>query len=289
MSIFVSLAVVFALVLDQTAPDGALSFEAASVKPSEMSVNRMYRATCQGGPGSRFRDQFICTDATVAIMAMAALDIQPYQLPGAKVDGGPRFEVRAIIPKGASREQVRTLFQELLKERFHIAYHFEKREMPVLELVKIGNGAKLRPSPTNAPPPEASGADGGAKKASVGPALSFGSYSLGTSVTGAICFEGNGVSLSELVSFLTRRLERKVTDSTGLMGNLEYSLCFKDDLAGGTGAAPVIDTRVLAGYEADAPDLATALKEQLGLKLLVGKTLLDVLIIDHIDKVPTPN
>jgi uncharacterized protein (TIGR03435 family) len=73
------------------------------------------------------------------------------------------------------------------------------------------------------------------------------------------------------------------------MGNLEYSLCFKDDLAGGSGAAPLIDTRVLAGYEADAPDLATALKEQLGLKLLVGKTLLDVLIIDHIDKVPTPN
>jgi uncharacterized protein (TIGR03435 family) len=38
-----------------------------------------------------------------------------------------------------------------------------------------------------------------------------------------------------------------------------------------------------------APDLFTALEKQLGLKLEKSKISLDVIVIEHIDKVPTEN
>ena len=187
----------------------------ASVKPDDMSAPRMYRAECQGGPGARFKDYFYCTDATAATMVMAAFGLQQYELSGAPQDSGPRYEVRAVIPKKATREQIRIMLQNLLKERFHFAYHFEKREMPVSKLVKIGNGTRLRPASTDELPPEESGGAATGKKTSGPPPLSRGNSSLGITVTGVLSLEGNGVPLSELIANLSHRLERKVTDETG--------------------------------------------------------------------------
>jgi uncharacterized protein (TIGR03435 family) len=40
---------------------------------------------------------------------------------------------------------------------------------------------------------------------------------------------------------------------------------------------------------ADSPDLFTALQEQLGLKLEQRKGPVEVLVIDHVEKIPTQN
>jgi uncharacterized protein (TIGR03435 family) len=37
------------------------------------------------------------------------------------------------------------------------------------------------------------------------------------------------------------------------------------------------------------PDLAAAVQQQLGLRLVPGKAMLDVVVIDKIEKVPTAN
>jgi len=46
---------------------------------------------------------FVCTEATVARMAMIAFGLKPYQLPGSSLDSGPSFEVVARVSKGATQ------------------------------------------------------------------------------------------------------------------------------------------------------------------------------------------
>jgi uncharacterized protein (TIGR03435 family) len=251
----------------------------------------MYRATCQGGPGTRFKDFFYCTDATTGIMAMAAFDLKPYQLSGIKLDDAARFEVRATIPAGTTHDQVLTMFQNLLKERFHFAWHFEKREMPVFELTKIGDGPRLRPWSDEPEAAEDSGA-AAAKTASGRPPLKRGGVGMGNSLTGngVHYFEGNGVPLSELINdVISFRLKRKVIDRTGLTGDFKISLYYKDEADVDPAALSRNEIKSPPGYDPDPPDLTGALKEQLGLKLASRKDFVDVLIIDRFDKVPTPN
>jgi uncharacterized protein (TIGR03435 family) len=45
----------------------------------------------------------------------------------------------------------------------------------------------------------------------------------------------------------------------------------------------------MAPVEAAGPTLFAALKNQLGLRLVGGKEPIDVLVVDHADRVPTPN
>jgi uncharacterized protein (TIGR03435 family) len=78
-------------------------------------------------------------------------------------------------------------------------------------------------------------------------------------------------------------LGRNVIDRTGLTGTFDVHLKWAvDDLAGlgGPGAAPSLDPPGLSIF--------TALREQLGLKLESTKGLVEVLVIDRIEK-PSAN
>jgi uncharacterized protein (TIGR03435 family) len=67
---------------------------------------------------------------------------------------------------------------------------------------------------------------------------------------------------------------RPVIDRTGLTGDFDVELTFAPF------NAPAADST--------APDLLTAVQEQLGLKLESTKALVDVLVIDHVER-PTPD
>jgi uncharacterized protein (TIGR03435 family) len=41
--------------------------------------------------------------------------------------------------------------------------------------------------------------------------------------------------------------------------------------------------------EPEGPDIFEALREQLGLRLESGRSLVDILVVDHVDKTPTEN
>ena len=84
-------------------------------------------------------------------------------------------------------------------------------------------------------------------------------------------------------------LRRPVIDKTGLTGKYDFSIDFRMDLRGlglppGPGGAAPADSASEPG-----PDLAAAVRQQLGLSLVAGKAKLDVLIIDKAEKVPTAN
>jgi uncharacterized protein (TIGR03435 family) len=69
---------------------------------------------------------------------------------------------------------------------------------------------------------------------------------------------------------------RRLVDQTGLQGNYAWSIEY---------APP---QRAADARPADAPDIFTAVREQLGLRLQPERNKVPVLVIDHIER-PTPD
>lgn len=271
-----------ALAYAQT-PNSSLSFEVASVKPSPPPQGSMRTQGCFGGPGTRSPGQYVCTDATVAMMVRTAFGLRPYQLPGVSMTDGLTYDVRAPIPAGATQAQLRVMLQNLLIARFGLKYHLEKREMPVYTLVVGKDGPKLKVSP-----PESASPAGGEPaapafppKRTMGPygvsvpSLSRGQKSSSTGRNGVKSFSAGAGTMDQLAEDLSNELGRPVTDATGLTGEYDYTLTFLRESA--------------TESDSDAPTLLTAVQEQLGLKLEKGRGSVDVIFIDHVEKSPTAN
>jgi uncharacterized protein (TIGR03435 family) len=265
------------------------SFEAASVKASAPPGAMRVRG-CRGGPGTRDPGMYVCTDATVPIMVMAAFDLKPYQLPGASTDSGSSYEVRATIPKGATEAQVRVMLQNLLTERFGLKYHFEKKEMPVYTLTVGKSGPKLKASPPEAAaaPPDVSEPMPRMRPGPYGiflPAsMPRGSRVSGTTANCTKSLSAGGATTDQIADYLSGELARPVANATGLAGEFDVTLVFASE-GGGCNAS----TSTQPGAASDAPSLPGAVEEQLGLKLEKGSGLVDVFSIDHVEKNPTAN
>lgn len=89
-------------------------------------------------------------------------------------------------------------------------------------------------------------------------------------------FMAIGQGLAGLTSQLSGRLGHPVVDKTGLTGKYDFNVEFSPE------------SNVRAGLDA-LPDLATAVQQQLGLRLEKGKAMLDVIVVDKAEKVPTAN
>jgi uncharacterized protein (TIGR03435 family) len=77
----------------------------------------------------------------------------------------------------------------------------------------------------------------------------------------------------------------RVIDKTGLDGLYDFTL----EYAGGWGPGGA-DPRPLPDGQSDtASTFFDAIRQQLGLQLKESKAPLDVLVVDHMDKVPTAN
>jgi uncharacterized protein (TIGR03435 family) len=73
---------------------------------------------------------------------------------------------------------------------------------------------------------------------------------------------------------LTTQLGRPVLDRTQLTGNFSFELYFTPENSTDVGSEP---------------SLSGAVREQLGLRLEARKAPVELLIIDHVEKVPTGN
>jgi uncharacterized protein (TIGR03435 family) len=80
---------------------------------------------------------------------------------------------------------------------------------------------------------------------------------------------GENVSFEGVSSMLSTATGSPVVDRTGINGLYDF------------------DIRYAASPDSNLPDLFTAIQEQLGLRLQPAKLTLDVLVIDHVDRIPT--
>ena len=213
------------------------AFEVASVKPSppgaaERSLTRQ--------PGAKLS----ASNATVKMLIFLAYQLMPFQ-----VTGGPDWvgsegfdiQAKAENPK-ATPEQFREMLQRLLVERFHLQYHLATKELPIYTLVVAKSGSKLVEA-------KAEGLDVGMRNEGRGRLV------------------GVKATMPMLAGSLTRVLQRKVVDETGLKGGYSFTLQFAPD-----------------ENATDMPSIFTALEEQLGLALKGGRGPVEVFVIDGAER-----
>jgi uncharacterized protein (TIGR03435 family) len=251
-------------------------FEVASIKPSPASSGPI-RVGSRGGPGTNDPGLFICENCGAAMLLRRAFDLQDYQLSDQVWMQSTRFNVAARIPEGATREQFLLMLRNLLTERLKLKFHYEKKETQAYELVVMKNGPKMKESsavpdredtPARPPTEFKRDADGF-------PILPLGrELALVTTADGRAAMSESETTMEQLARILTAQVNQPVTDATGLHGKYDFTLHWV-----GEGAA-LVDA---------GPNIFRALQEQLGLKLESKKGMVDVLIVDHLEKTPTEN
>jgi uncharacterized protein (TIGR03435 family) len=265
-----------ATVLGQ-APPAEPVFEVASVKPN--------RSGDQGASiGIRPGGQVVVTNNTLRNIVRNVYGIQNYQ-----IVGGPdwfdrdRFDIVAKAgDPNATPEQLQTMARRLLADRFKLVVHFETREVPVYALVVQSPGRfgpQMRPaafdcSTQGAGPPPAGTAI---------PAWPPNRPLCGTRTTPGRLIAG-GVLMADLARNISNFAGRLTTDDTGLTERFDLFVEWTPDQLPPPGQLPP----GLPAPPTDAPDLFTAVQEQLGLRLDSRRAPADVLVIDSASQ-PTPD
>lgn len=175
-------------------------------------------------------------------------------------DGWNWYDIEAIAPGSPSEDDLRLMFQSLLEDRFKLKAHRETRELTTYDLVLAKGGSKMQTAHSESKIT----VDG--RPIGAGSAIAFGA-------DGAHLV-GKGATMEQLVASLSGRMSAPVRDRTGLTGTFDYSVVFaRDDNPADMSGLPV---------------LTTAIQNDLGLKLVVGKGPVEVLIVDHVEK-PSAN
>jgi|HubBroStandDraft_1064217.scaffolds.fasta_scaffold170609_1 uncharacterized protein (TIGR03435 family) len=275
-----AIAALFAIV--STALFGQLAeFEAASVRPHAAGVPGTYPPT--GGVGTNDPERIVYNGFTLGALLLPAFGVNhSYRILGPDWLNGDqdRYDVAAIIPAGATKEQFSLMLQRLLVERFQIASHWEKKEVSGYGLLVGKNGPKMNASGSKENGiggPQEGTAKSECSKLHVGKSPDV---QVSASPKG-VCFVAVQQPMSRLADFLDGTLTRPVADRTGLTGLYDFALFYSVE---GT-----FMDRTLRPDSEGAPYVVTAVQEQLGLKLEPQKARIDVLVVDRVNKKPTEN
>jgi uncharacterized protein (TIGR03435 family) len=238
------------------AADVTPAFEVATIKPSK-----------PGTPGKGIR---VGPNGMVTTVNYSVADLIQfaYHLHAKQVEGGGKAVLQDQYDitgkpdhEGIGNDrQTRGMVQGLLKERFQLAFHMEKRELPVYAITVVKTGSKLNKTATTN-------------------GVTLPGLGIGPGV-----FNVRNGTITDFAGLLQGTiLDRPVVDQTGLTDRFDFTVKFTPDPSqtfAGLPPPPATD---------DAPpDLFTAFQQQLGLKLEQTKAQVDVLVIDKLEK-PSEN
>ena len=163
-----------------------------------------------------------------------------------------RFDVAAKYPPDTKNEDRTLMLRTLLEDRFKLAVHRQMKEMPGYALV-VGKSFKLKPVE-----PGSSGTDSHGGRVRT--------------------LTATKTSMAFLADLIARNLGETVVDKTGLEGVYDFELRWTND-----------DQTANNGDADTAPTLFTALQETLGLRLQRQKVPVEMVVVDHAERVPTEN
>ena len=261
----------------------APAFEVATIKPSAPPSGGLFRIARREDPG-RIDYTYVSLKDCIRL----AYRVKENQVSGPDWLASQRFDIAAKFPAGATRDQLPEMMQALLAERFKLAVHREQKEMPVYALVVAKNGPKLKPSETPvAPPSDRPAGPGGVMKGN-----------MNVKMMGRGRLEANQMSMSSFTDILSQLVDRPVVDMTELKGVYDFKLDYTPDeghmqkMAMMAGVAPgALHDRPTDGgsSESSGPSIFTAVQEQLGLKLEGRKSMVDLVVVDRMEKTPSEN
>jgi len=226
------------------------AFEVATVKIHPAGDNAM------SGPDFK-NGTFTARNVWMRRLLRAAYGLSDLQISGPDWLDSDRYDVVAKSPQGVADTDLMPMLQALLKERFHLAVHREMKEMQAFDMVVAKGGLKIwlfdpaRPVVKPRPPADP---------------------------TGVVASNGV-VTMPELATRLTNSAGRPVLDKTGLEGRYGFFLMYT----------------MLSAQSGDAtagsgpPDFFAAVEQQLGLRLEPKKESIEILVVDHAERVPTEN
>lgn len=257
------------------------------VSPPVGANDRVFFGPPRGGPGTPDPAQITWSYATLMNLLLTAYDVKAYQISGPEWLPSQRYDIIAKVPAGATKEQVRMMWQNLLAERFGVVLHRESREFRVEELVIAKSGLKLKETAEDLSVPSLPGPPQLKDGALVSPGL------VTTMYPGAIR-KAHSIAraqpITKLTEMLGNYLNRPVLDKTGLTARYDFTLDYTL-----TGLPPLPgqstpDPAASSGDVSDSgPDLVAAVQQQLGLALVRSRAKLDVLVIDKAEKLPIAN
>ena len=213
---------------------------------------------------------------------MFAYDVKDFQIVGPGWIGDERFAVEATMPADTTLEQTRTMLRNLVADRFKTEIHRETRPLPVYSMVIAKSGLKI----PNTPPPRV-------KQPGDSPFGTDGFPNVPLDFTGVLTFVINGqakitaqqATMHELATELERRLGVPVRDETQLTDKFDFVLKFSPEgLNGPRGrAVPAPDV------QEPQRDIFSALQSEIGIRLESKKGPVEMIVIDHAEKIPTDN
>jgi uncharacterized protein (TIGR03435 family) len=229
-------------------PDAA--FEAASIRPSHVTVN------CYGmlPPGGT---HYVVTCIPLRVLIAMAWKIHPDNIQGGDSQAlNAAYDLSAVTPNDQpwTQDSIRPMLRQLLTERFHVAVHPGTKQVSGYILIVAKGGSKLKPAKFAAPQGQPAG------------------QGFSNSIFPGY-LRARGADLNVIASLLSAPAGATVVDRTDISGVFDIDLHF----------APQSDR------ESTLPDFFTAVEEQLGLKLQPQKVTVNTLLVDHADSAPTPN
>jgi uncharacterized protein (TIGR03435 family) len=251
--------IVFACAAFAQTSDPNLTFDVATIKvappPTPVDGKMMVRVGPHGGPGSNDPGRITYSFMNLHQLIVSAWGVKNYQVTGPAAIEGDRYDITAKVPNGASKDDIKVMLQNLLKERLGLKVHREQKVMAVYALVVGKNGPKLTESEDQSDPRAASPtplADGGPAATAGPPALPDpGRMKMGPDGMPAgpmlrpggigvmmrpgpagmrMKLIGKQVLLSQLVDNLGGQLDRPCLDMTGLTKRYDITLDFAPDM-----------------------------------------------------------
>jgi uncharacterized protein (TIGR03435 family) len=145
------------------------------------------------------------------LMAQAYL-IKNFQISGPDWLDTDRFDIVAKLPDGATRDQLPAMLQNLLKERFHLTLHQDKRTMNAFVLEPGKDGAKLK-------------------------AIDSGVRDVRTA-RGAHRWIAGKLTMAYFAGLLSNMVDQPVVDETGLKGVYDIDIEWASDETAGMDSTP---------------------------------------------------
>jgi uncharacterized protein (TIGR03435 family) len=267
-------------------------FDVASVKPSTaMSQSTEERDTGWGDVTHRVN----LISIPLKFVMTRVFGLKDYQVLGPDWLASDRFDIQAVVPANAPKEQIPLMFQNLLAERFKLRCHRDTVTMSGYALTVAEGGAKLNETPPGSGEvrPFKIMDRGGEKQATSGGSRGgYGIFNL-TAVNGALRWDFLSITMDNLALFLGNILGSTPTvNETGLTKSYQLAVEVPTRDLPGLPTSARSDSADSADRPAASEPAGVSLRDslkRLGLKLDRRKLPVERLVIDSVERTPAPN